>query len=407
MIKPVVTFYNKVRRQLDEFYFARREAKFAILPGIRIHHPDHLHTFCGYYDRSPFSPDGSRLLVCCVDAERLEDRLQSARIYIYDLETGHFTLVGSTSCWNFQQGAQQQWISDTEVIFNSVSKDNPVAQIFNVLHQPKLVEEIEGSAGMINRERGLVAVFDYGPLAMYEHDYAYKSLKASTDFAANRAHLRIIIWSIALRRPILMLDPDVLDAIDHDDPGSRDGVRYIQHVKFNPSGTQIIFVLRSASDSRSIPLSSLYACDLASGHITRLIQTVDWAKGCNHPVWADDKNVLVNLFDDSFKARKFTLLNASNAARKIIASRHDGVGHPTICEEEFILTDQYVPKAGQSLVKFPLPSGGRQIIGHFPPAKYPKGADRCDLHPRYDVCSKQVAIDHYSGEGRIVRVLKL
>lgn len=408
MIKSITTIKNKIRRRLDAYTIGRQTLDQNKQLGIRVRHPDHLHTFCGYYDRSPFSPDGKFLLLCCVDAERLDDPLQPAHIYTYELASGGFTLVASTLCWNFQQSAQQQWLGNDQILFNSENAGQPVVKIHKLTQQSKFVEEIQGSAGVVNRKRGLVALYDYGPMSTYEHDYGYKALSSRRDYKNGRDHLKITIWSLADRRPILTLEPGILDEIDRDDPGSRDGIRYIQHVKFNQAGTRILFVLRSAHASRIVPFSSLHACELESGKVTSLIPTKAWIKGCNHPVWANDDEVLINLFDDSYKARKFQLINTSNAGRKIIAAGYDGVGHPTICDKDrFILTDQYMRNGFQGLIMFPLPSGRRRVLAQFPPAKYPKGADRCDLHPRYDAHLHLAAIDHYDGDGRVISLIKM
>lgn len=407
MLKTLITYKNKAVRKYRKQHLRKTSHKAQYTRGQEmVSHPKHLHTFCGYYDRSPFSPDGKCLLVLCTDVDQLEAEQGDAYVYIYNLKDKTFTQLAQTSSWNFQQGAQQQWTADGNVILNTERGGEVVAQIYKPNAENTVLAEIPSSIGMVSRSRGLVVSYEYGPMNTYEPDYGYKVLQTKESFADSLDHLKITIWSLEKKSPLQVLSPERLDKLDLNDPGSNQGTRYIQHAKFNPSGTKLMFVLRSAHPTRKVAWSSLHAWDLETDSLTNLILTKDWLKGCNHPVWANDKEVLVNLVDDRYKARKFILIDSSTGQRKIIAPSYDGVGHPTICEEgAFILTDEYTGAACQILTQYPLPSGRRRILGHFDPSKYPRGANRCDLHPRYDKTTKLIAIDHYDGEGRVVSLV--
>ena len=243
MIRKLISFKNKVRRKVDATAVKRGKAPEYFSSGIKISHPDFKHTFCGYYDRSPWSPDGRLLLVCCVDAETLEDSDMSAHIYAYELSSGEFFPVAKTRCWNFQQGAQQQWCGEDQVLLNTEEIGQPLGRVYGVKRASEYVGEIPYSIGMLNRNKGLVALYDYGPMARYEHDYGYSALLNRNDSETNRENLKVTLWSFENSLPEKELGTVLLNEIDRDDAESRKGIRYIQHVKFNPSGTKILFVL--------------------------------------------------------------------------------------------------------------------------------------------------------------------
>ena len=78
--------------------------------------------FFGYYDKSPWSPNGDRMIL------HFRKRRASRRmeIRVFDREKKACQKVGESSAWNFQQGAMAQCLQDTSgarVIFNDFVND--------------------------------------------------------------------------------------------------------------------------------------------------------------------------------------------------------------------------------------------------------------------------------------------
>ncbi|MDB4222422.1 hypothetical protein N9850_01530 [Granulosicoccus sp.] len=61
-------------------------------------------------------------------------------------------------------------------------------------------------------------------------------------------------------------------------------------------------------------------------------------------------------------------------------------------------------KLSRMLTLYFLPSGKRKMPAQYRSAKY-RGADRCDLHPRFDTQMGVAAIGRYDGEGRVVELV--
>ena len=69
--------------------------------------------FFGYYDMSPESPDGTKVLV---NKPRFIDHMpmvdDELEIGYIDLTAKSFNKIAETHAWNFQEGCRLQWLSD-------------------------------------------------------------------------------------------------------------------------------------------------------------------------------------------------------------------------------------------------------------------------------------------------------
>ena len=81
-------------------------------PIARFGHDDAGHHFFGYYNKSPWHADGSRVLANRVDVMQGELGPHfAAQVGYFDLRgDGSFRAVGETTTWNFQMGCQLQWL---------------------------------------------------------------------------------------------------------------------------------------------------------------------------------------------------------------------------------------------------------------------------------------------------------
>lgn len=81
--------------------------------------PDREQYFFGYYDISPESPDGSKILIHkapFIDrAPEIRDELE---VGYMESDTLVYTPIGKTAAWNFQEGSRLQWLDETRVIYN-------------------------------------------------------------------------------------------------------------------------------------------------------------------------------------------------------------------------------------------------------------------------------------------------
>ena len=62
-----------------------------------------LEGFTGYYDKAVIDPDGQNIVFH-------RPRGSTCEIYVANLKNNEELLVGTTSSWNYQQGAMAEWI---------------------------------------------------------------------------------------------------------------------------------------------------------------------------------------------------------------------------------------------------------------------------------------------------------
>lgn len=408
-MKELVSLKNKFIRKFDEkgLTLTLVKKKHQIQ---EIRHPDFCHTFFGYYDRSPVSHDGTRLLVLCTNATNFQNRMEPGHLFVYLIREKKFQFVTKTSAWNFQQGCQQQWLDNERIIYNDIVSGKPVSIVLNVhtlSNKEKPVFEFQ--IGMVNTFTSTLCRMNYRPLDIHEVDYSYNFDNNSSDLIPN-TWLDLSLYNYRSKNCVFHIGHKEHEILIRKLDSSLSEILYIQHIKFNPSGTKIFYVVRSV-DNKNIRSSSLFSLDIESKVISVLIKKTDWQRGCNHPVWADNNNVLVNLFMPKWRARKFVLIDANSSKKRVIAKWSDGVGHPTAIkyrDRELILTDIYHGNTmAQRLVLYTKKQGFRTTMDILNPAPLPKGPDRCDLHPRFLQKLSAISIDCYSKGNRMIRIYYL
>lgn len=91
--------------------------------------------FFGYYEKSPWSPSGKRLLACRASFEdrspSSEDILELGVIDLFEGTT--FRPFTTTRAWNWQQGCILQWLDEEHVVFNDRREGRFVAVVVNLL----------------------------------------------------------------------------------------------------------------------------------------------------------------------------------------------------------------------------------------------------------------------------------
>jgi hypothetical protein len=353
-------------------------------------------TFFGYYDRSPWSPGGGALLYAATSspATRLPAGDEELTIGCFDLATGEPRRLGTTRTWNLQQAAQQQWVDNEHVLFNTHEDDRPLCRIVDA-RTGATDATYPFHAGMIHRGRGLAASYSFARLRDREVDYGVPLIE---DPDADRR--RPAAPAVELRS---LADGSVSDQITFDDALAahhapeqvRDAYLYTQHVKFSPSGTRILFVLRSrrtaGSDWSRAIRSDLLVYDLDGGSLRVAFRGEEWSKGANHPVWYDDRHILLNAHVADRFENRFVTVDVETGDRRVLADRCRGTGHPTrLGSGPLLLTDESLRDAQQ--VKLIDPARNREtMLAQL--RRGPRGPLRCDLHPRSSADGRQVCFD--------------
>lgn len=319
-----------------------------VSPGL----PGCIHRF---YDSSPFSPSGRYIALTRLP---FEDRLprpgDAAEVVLVDLATGEAITAADTRGWDTQLGAQVQWGSDDRtLLFNDV--DTGSWTPFGVRMDPLSGERhrLDGTIYAVSPDGRWSA----GPCLrrMLRSQRGYGVVVPDDRVPVNRGASNTDgiyltdLSSGAVRRLV-----SIAEIFEQAFPaGDRSkyarGDFYGFHVKWNPQGTRLLFVLRWIPRTwlpwkRKKKYRRLNVITLdADGSNPRIaIPDTLWRKGGNHPNWCPDgEHVLMNLNSEGDGLR-FARIGVGGAGLETLSHAFRGSGHPTMHrDQDHILTDAY------------------------------------------------------------------
>ena len=308
--------------------------------------PRALHRF---FDTSPISPSGRYLALTQLP---YDDRLpvpgDPATVIVVDLATGDARPVAETRGWDTQLGAQAQWGGDdTQLFFNDldVRTWGPFGVRMDPLNGTR--KELGGTVYMVAPDGRRAASpcllrtrrtqAGYGvvapPEAIPENDGAPADDGLFvTDTETSECRLVASLKRIADACPG-EFHPEELASAD----------LYGFHVKWNPQGDRLMFVVRAKDRTTGQLRARLITLRPDGGDIRVAVPAAVWAdRGGHHPDWhPDGLHVTMNL-------------NLHGDGMRIITVRYDGVGlgelvpgvkgsgHPRLHPDEtHIVTDAY------------------------------------------------------------------
>jgi hypothetical protein len=399
--------------------FGQLRQHFQPTPPIRNQHPafvytqfryQDLHTFFGYYDRSPWSPDGARLLMGATELQgRLVKQGDHLMLLTFDFEQDEFVELSKTSAWNYQQGAQQQWINVETILYNDVDSGKYVTKLLNI-NQGKTAVLAPIATAAYHRKRKLGVAVDFERLRILESDYGYPLLQSRVNVLdIENCCLRLLDY--ASGSSAIIFGPNELVRVFPRAINTEKYDYWLNHPKFNPAGTKISFVVRSRlknGSSTSPRANDLLVVDLESGDIRCVFENEQWSQGAHHPTWFDNDRILMNWRIDG--RMRFVLFADAHEEYQIIPADDEGSGHPTVdSSHRFLVTDDYPWHTGryQPLRLVDIPTGRSINLAeyHLPPSF--TGPWRCDLHPRWRNDSLDICFDSAHDGRRSLMVASL
>ena len=372
--------------------------------------PETGRTIHRFFDTSPFSPSGRYLALTRLPFEdRLPQPGDVAEVVLVDLEMGEERIVAETRGWDTQLGAQAQWgADDTQLFFNDV--DTQTWRPFGVKLDPSsgARESLQGTVYMVSPDgtkaaspcllRTGLTQAGYGVIVPPEqiplnHGASAEDGVFVTDTTTGACTLLVSL------REIVETAPPPLDLDEY-----KDGDFYGFHVKWNPQGDRLLFVLRWKPRDPDAKMKHNVITMKADGselHIA--IPDSEWSKGGHHPNWCPDgETVMINL-------------NVHGEGLRFVRARYDGSrygtmtdavfgsGHPTLHPNgRHIVTDAYPrePVAfgdGTTPIRLVgLDTGEEKTLVRIqvePPFRGPKGELRVDPHPAWDRGFRRIAFN--------------
>ena len=372
--------------------------------------PEHEGCFHRFFDTSPISPSGRYLAVTRYPfQDRTPTAGEPAEIVLVDLETGATRILAETCGADTQLGAQAQWgADDTQLFFNDMDTDTwrPYGVRMNPLTGD--TQQLEGTVYMVSPNgrwaaspcllRTGLTQLGYGVIAPPEH-VPHNDAAAEddglyiTDTESGKCKLLVSYREIAETATPPFKPAEWLG-----------GDFYGFHVKWNPQGTRLSFVVRWLPREGGRMRASLIAMNADGSDIHVAMPASVWTvKGGHHPNWCPDgEYCMMNLKLDGENLRlvkhRYDGSDCHAMTEAVIGSGHPSM-HP---DERHIVTDSYLrePVAfgdGTTPIRWidlaEETATDLVRIQTLPEYEGPKRERRVDPHPAWDYDFKRIAFN--------------
>jgi len=350
-----------------------------------------------FYDTSPVSPSGRYVALTRLPYEdKLPVAGDAAEIVLVDLFKGTAQIIAETRGWDSQLGAQAQWGSDDHSLyFNDVDTQNWAP--FGVRLDPSTGRRrrLGGPVYMVSPDGKLAASPCLLRTARTQAGYGVvvpESHVPKNPMAAEDDGIYITDTETGLSRLLISFAEILERARPPFDPDDfRSGSLYGFHVKWNPQGDRLMFVMRctAAGADRTFSNANLITMKPDGSDVTVALHWKIWQQGGHHPNWCPDgKRILMNLRPDGVTMR-FAIFNYDGRNIEVTTETR-GSGHPTLHPNgRNILTDAYLGRNAAD--KVPLRwinilSNAEEPLAwvHTRPAHDRLEALRVDPHPAWD-----------------------
>ena len=129
--------------------------------------------FFGYYDKSPLNYDKTYVISHEVESSgRRIKKTDSAKICITNLQKKTTKEIDETYSWNYQQGAQLQWLSKNKIIYNSFNK-NYCSKIYDI-ETSKIESNLNFPIYSISSDKKIYSTVNYARLHKFREGYGYQ-----------------------------------------------------------------------------------------------------------------------------------------------------------------------------------------------------------------------------------------
>jgi hypothetical protein len=391
---PVVrTLAKGLYHRLNYLYFSERGFDFALHPSVTLWCPPALtasadktlESFVGYYDKSPWSPDMTKVLFHRTRADKQVD------LVIYDWQTGSARVAATSAAWNAQQGSMTQWLPGSggeHLIFNDIADAHLVSRIVSVSSGES--QTIPWPVQVVHPSGKEALSLNYRRLDALRPEYGYHT--AVKNFKSNQSLAEDGIWFVNLMTGQTELRIS-LEQLSHTDVRKEMAGAWhkVNHFYYSPQGTRFVFMHRWSGTSGRF--SRLYVANADGGNLKILLDD----RMVSHYSWLDEAQIIVWARTIQ-SGDHYYLVNVNTGETTLLG---EGVldiygdGHPTFSpNRRWVVTDSYPNRARQRhLLLFDTYTQSLTVLGRFFAPWHYDGINRCDLHPRWSPDGRFISVD--------------
>jgi len=374
-----------------------------------------LHHFASaYYHIRSWDASGRYLLCLRTEIANKNPELgDTASVCIIDVQNGQVREIATTSAWNFQQGAMQQWLGsapDSLVIFNDCRDGKFVAVIINAF-TGSTVKIIDRPVSAVSHDGRCAVSINFARLHQTRPGYGYagagQAARLNEDHPVDSGIFRVDLET-GVSRLIVSLD-QVFEL--NPPPGRPDSLPFwFNHTLINRDDSRVFFLGRRAKEGGGWCTAS-YTVGL-DGDSLRCLLDYDW--GGSHFDWLSDERLLVTCWYQGGNPLTHLLLSDTESQndrdyRVLGRGMLTNDGHGRFSDDgNWMVTDTYPMHGSRSLMLMRMNDDALLRLGTFNDhTDIFDGPWRCDLHPAFDKSGRRLVFDSVDDGTRQVYLAEL
>ena len=348
--------------------------------------------FFGYYDKTPFSKDNTKILAHLYKG-KISNIKKPLKIEIgyFDAKSMKFNRLDFSNTWCWQMGARLMWhpTEPNTCIYNISNEKGYASRAMNVI------------TGVVEHEYDF-PIYDLSPCGNYAASLNFSRLHNARagygyvnfpDEFKDIKHPKddgVWIYELSTKKYKLIVSLDKLREFNKDIILDFESMGYINHLHYSKNGNYLYFchvIEGSSKTKQEIPM--IYS--VINNEITVLTNDP-----ISHECWVDDDRIM--LYSGIHNKYGYNIYDVKSGEKSDYF--HDILlldGHPTYLPNNSLLTDTYPDIFGyMKLLYFDGKNNNKLAEFHLDNKYF--GEIRCDLHPRLsperDKCMVDVLINN-------------
>ena len=367
---------------------------------------DEFEYFFGYYDKSPWNNDESKMVFLrAKQTYKSVAPKESADIILYDCIGKTDTVIAKTSSWNVQQGCMLQWLGpkyDRYIIFNDFRNGQFCSVCYDIIDK-KEMKIYQMPVYSVSSDGNFALTLDFSRLHKLRPGYGYSNLEEKQE-NIEYCPEDICIWKIDLTtgnyEPILKYEQ--LKKFEYNET-MKNAIHKVNHIMISPDNKRFMVLHRWFQGNKKY--TRLLTIDIDGNNMYNLLDD----GMISHCYWKDSEHILAWAHKNKEGTHYYLLKDKTREYEVKWKEKLISDGHPSYSlDRKFVVTDTYPNRSRISNVYLINTRNDKvkSIAQIFSPFRYDNEV-RCDLHPRWDRLGKKICFDATFSGKREIYVLKI
>jgi len=361
------------------------------------------HTFFGYYDKTPFSKSGDKVLAIATNIKNIGlSGGEKAYVGYFDQrKSKELNIIGETTTWCWQMGCRLMWYEDKNdfVIYNAIV-NNKHGSVIKSVSGGVTDRELDFPIYDYSMKNKLALSINFSRLGYMRPGYGYVDNITTNDKERIASGDGILLCDTVRNNKQKIMDINTIIKCEKS-RSMENAFHYINHLAFSPNGDKFIFYHVWNNEGKRC--TRAFICDI-NGNILNVIGDSNLL---SHYAWKNDNEILIYSHYNAQHMCGYILHDINTERKKNIGGRLRKDGHPTIIDGDEFITDTYPSRLLREQRLLIIRNDKKTVIAKiYSPINY-LGDTRCDLHPRLSADKARVCIDSPAMNGREMIVINV